>query len=152
MNLHALAARCARATPSKIHVGVPVLMMAVLYWLSSLPGTPLPDDPELYALFYWISPSLQNALHVPAYAVLAGAWRWVLGAWLRSSSAQTIGACAIAVAYGVFDEWHQSFVPGRYGSFTDVALDVAGVALGLWLAAWASRYMARSVAEKLRLP
>lgn len=146
MNLSELIGRCARITPNQIHVAWPLLIMAVIYWLSSLPGLPLPDDPELYALFYWISPSLQNALHVPAYAVLAGAWRWVLGAWLRSSSAQTIGACAIAVAYGVFDEWHQSFVPGRYASLTDVVLNIAGAVLGIWLAAWASRYAARSAA------
>ena len=118
--------------------------MAVLYWLSSLPGTPLPDDPAIYALFYWISPSVQNAMHVPAYAALAWAWRWALGAWLRRSSARAAGACAIASIYGVSDEWHQSFVPGRYASLTDVMLDVAGAVLGIWIAAWASKYAAAS--------
>ena len=146
MNLPALAARCARVTPSKLHAALPVLIMGVFYWLSSLPGTPLPDDPALYAMFYWVPPSVQNALHVPAYAALAWAWRWALGAWLRASIAQMICAFAIASAYGVFDEWHQSFVPGRYASLTDVALDVAGAALGIWLADRASRYAGRSAA------
>jgi hypothetical protein len=138
MSLSALAARCARVTPSKIHVALPLLFMAVLYWLSSLPGTPLPDDPALYRLFYWVPPSVQNALHVPAYAVLSWASWWALGAWLRvpSAKARAISACAIASAYGVFDEWHQSFVPGRYASLTDVTLDVAGAVLGIWAAAW----------------
>jgi hypothetical protein len=136
MNFSALATRCARATPTKRHVALPLLIMGVLYWLSSLPGTPLPDDPALYALFYWMSPSVQNALHVPAYAALGGAWCWALGAWLRVPVARAIGACAIASAYGVLDEWHQSFVPGRYASLTDVALDVAGAVLGIWLVAW----------------
>lgn len=146
MNLPALAARCARVTPSKVHVALPLAVMAVLYWLSSLPGTPLPEDAALYALFYWVPPSVQNALHLPAYAALAWAWRWALGAWLRVSSARAIGACAIASAYGAFDEWHQSFVPGRYASLTDVVLNVAGAALGIWLAARASRYAERSAA------
>lgn len=137
MNLPALAARCAQFTPKKIHLALPLLVMAVLYGLSSIPGKPLPDDPQLYALFYWISPSLQNTLHIPAYAVLGWACRWALGAWLRVSSARVIGACVIATAYGVFDEWHQSFVPGRYASLTDVALDVAGAALGVWAFHWA---------------
>lgn len=136
MSLSALAARCARVTPSKIHVALPLLFMAVLYWLSSLPGTPLPDDPALYGLFYWVPPSVQNALHVPAYAVLSWAFWWALGAWLRVPSARAISACAIASVYGVFDEWHQSFVPGRYASLTDVTLDVAGAVLGIWVAAW----------------
>jgi len=136
MNFSALVARYAGVTPGKRHVALPLLIMGVLYWLSSLPGTPLPDDPALYALFQWISPSVQNTLHVPAYAALGWTWCWALGAWLRVPVARVIGACAIASAYGVFDEWHQSFVPGRYASLTDVVLDVAGAVLGIGLAVW----------------
>ncbi|MDH3314181.1 MAG: VanZ family protein [Gammaproteobacteria bacterium] len=136
MSITALAARCAQVTPSKRHVALPLLFMAVLYWLSSLPGRPLLDDPALYAVFYWVPPSVQNALHIPAYAALAWAWHWALGAWLRVPVARAIGACAIASAYSIFDEWHQSVVPGRYASLTDVTLDVAGAVLGVWLAAW----------------
>jgi len=136
MNFSALVARYARIAPSKRHVALPLLIMGALYWLSSLPGTPLPDDPALYALLYWMSPSLQNTLHVPAYAALGWAWCWALGAWLRVPVTRAIGACAIASAYAVFDEWHQSFVPGRYSSLTDIALDVAGAVLGIGLAAW----------------
>ena len=133
MNLSVLAAHCAQIAPHKTHLALPVLIMAVLYWLSSLPGTPSPDDPAFYALFYWISPTLQNTLHVPAYAALAWAWRWALGAWLRSSSAMVMSAGVISAAYGVFDEWHQSFVPGRDASLTDVALDAVGVGSGIWV-------------------
>ena len=102
MNFSALAARCARVTPSKRHVALPLLIMGVLYWISSLPGTPLPDDPALYAVFYWVPPSVQNALHVPAYAPSRGhcAGRSASGCVL--SVARAIGACAIASAYGVF--------------------------------------------------
>jgi hypothetical protein len=146
MNPSELAASCARITPKRTHLAVPLLMMALLYWLSSLPGTPLPDDPELYALVYWVSPSLQNALHVPAYAALAWAWHWALGAWVRVSAVKVLIAFTIALAYGVFDEWRQSFVPGRFASLTDVMLNVAGAVLGIWLATHARRY-ARGDAE-----
>ena len=146
MNLSTLTTLYARAKPKRIQVALPLLIMAMLYWLSSLPGTPLPDDPEIYALFYWVPPSVQNALHVPAYAALGWAWRWALEAWLRASSARMVGALAIASLYGVFDEWHQSFVPGRYASLTDVTLDVAGAVLGVWLAAWMSRHAVSSAA------
>ena len=136
MKLPALARRCALVTPSKVHVSLPLLLMAVLYWFSSLPGKPPPDDPALYALFNWLPPTLQNLLHIPAYAALAFAWRWALRAWLRTPVARTLGACAIAFTYGLRDEWHQAFVPGRYASLTDVALNATGIALGIWLAAW----------------
>jgi len=136
MNLAEMVARYARMTPSKRHAALPLLIMGAFYWLSSLPGTPMPDDPALYGLFYWVPPSAQNALHVPAYAALAWSWCWALGAWLPVPVARAIAACSIASAYGVFDEWHQSFVPGRYASLTDVILNVAGAVLGIWLAAW----------------
>ena len=136
MNFAEMVARYARMTPSKLLVGLPLLIMGAFYWLSSLPGTPMPDDPALYGLFYWVPPSAQNALHVPAYAALAWSWCWALGAWLPVPVARAFAACSIASAYGVFDEWHQSFVPGRYASLTDVILNVAGAVLGIWLAAW----------------
>jgi hypothetical protein len=66
MDRYALAARYAQVTPNELHVALPVLIVVVLYWLSSLSGTRSPDDPALYALFYWVPPSLQNFLHVPA--------------------------------------------------------------------------------------
>jgi VanZ family protein len=34
----------------------------------------------------------------------------------------------VALAYAGSDEWHQLFVPGRHGSFRDVAIDALGIA------------------------
>jgi hypothetical protein len=58
----------------------------------------------------------------------------------RSAPRGTVGltvrsliAGGIALAVGIFDEIHQLSVPGRYGSVTDVALDLAGIALALFL-------------------
>jgi VanZ family protein len=96
---------------------------------------PLSDDPTRYLLLGWVSPAAQNVLHVPAFAALSWAWAWALRAWLRAQVGRVAGACVIASVYGVFDEWHQSFVPGRYGSLGDVALDALGAVLGVLLAA-----------------
>ena len=125
--------------------------MGILYWLSSIPGVRLPASPEVYALFYWISPTLQNVLHIPAYAALAGTWCWALRAWLSRASAIVLLAAGISTIYGIFDEWHQSFVPGRYASLTDVTFNVAGAALVIWLALWASRYAASSTTAAARI-
>jgi len=149
MNLRALAARWAQVRPKRSHLALPVFIMAVLYWLSSLPGAPLPDDPALYSLFYWMPPSVQNVLHIPAYAALSWAWSWALDAWLQAPIPRVVSACVIASAYGGFDEWHQSFVPGRYASLTDVVLDIAGAALGIWLAGWVRQYAVNNAAETL---
>ena len=119
-----------QARPHASHIILPVFIMGILYWISALPVT---DQPSPNGLPYWVLPSVNNALHIPAYAVLTLAWHWSLGAWTQTSS-RAIGACTIATAYGLFTEWYQSFVPGRYTSSTDVLLNAAGVVLGLWLA------------------
>jgi len=47
--------------------------------------------------------------------------------------------CTLAAAllfcflYACSDEWHQSFVPGRAGRFTDVLIDSAGYCAGIFL-------------------
>ena len=38
-------------------------------------------------------------------------------------------AIAVALAYAVSDEWHQSFVPGRTATPVDVAIDGIGIGL-----------------------
>jgi hypothetical protein len=119
---------------NKMQLAIPFLGMLALFWLSSIPGKPFPGDPELYGLILWVSPSVQNALHVPVYAMLAWSWHWALGAWQNASRARIFLACTIASVYGVLDEWHQSFVPGRFASLTDAVFNVAGAVLGVWLA------------------
>jgi VanZ family protein len=85
-----------------------------------------------YGLFYWLTPSLQNALHIPAYGALAFSWQWALRAWPCTAKQAAIAACVIASGYGAFDEYHQVFVPQRYASLSDVVLNVAGALLGVW--------------------
>jgi len=41
-----------------------------------------------------------------------------------------LSATLLATAYGVTDEYHQSFVPGRTSDFADVVKDLAGAAAG----------------------
>ena len=61
-------------------------------------------------------------------------WRW----------ADATFALALTVAFAASDEWHQSFVPSRQGSWRDVLLDSGGAALGLlvlWrLGRWRQRW------------
>ncbi|MFP4560555.1 MAG: VanZ family protein [Thiohalorhabdus sp.] len=113
----------------------PSLYMALLFVLSSIPGTAAPEDGAVLKAFTWVPPTLQNFLHLPAYGLLA----WL---WLRPLTALPLGpkgiagtAWILAMAYGVFDEWHQSWVPGRYPSATDLAVDGLGAltAVGLYL-------------------
>jgi len=101
--------------------------MMVLWSLSSISGT---DDGTLGGIP--LPETLQNALHVPAFAVLGTAWLWAFG---RSESLVNPAAWAfgLATVYGAIDELHQAFVPGRMCSASDAVLDAVGAALAIAL-------------------
>ena len=107
--------------------------MALLFGASSIPDT---SDSAVGGFIFLLEPRWQNLLHVPAYAGLAYLWWRALLARGKSRAAAAVIAAAIAVLYGITDEFHQTFVPGRYGSGTDVLLDAAGAATVLL---WARR-------------
>ena len=102
------------------------LLCALIFVLSSQPSLPSPGglgDKQAHALTY-------GALAVFCLMGLTG-WRW-----RRIAGASLLGAFVLAVLYGVSDEFHQAFVPGRTPDVADVAADAAGAALAL-AAAWA---------------
>jgi VanZ family protein len=68
---------------------------------------------------------LRKIAHAAEYALL--------GALLVRALSRPGLAVALGVAYAISDEIHQSFVPGRMGSPLDVALDAAGVVVGVAL-------------------
>jgi VanZ family protein len=68
---------------------------------------------------------LRKLAHAAEYAVL--------GALLQRALNRPALAFVLGTLYALSDEIHQSFVPGRQGSPLDVALDAAGVAVGVAL-------------------
>ena len=42
------------------------------------------------------------------------------------------GVWLFALLYGMTDEFHQQFVPGRFSSLMDIAADVAGAVIAVW--------------------
>lgn len=102
--------------------------MAALFLLSSIPG-----DAELGRRLLFPPPAVQNLLHVPVYAGLTWLWWKALAPPMPATRAgrrtgRVLAAAAIAVGYGVLDEIHQMYVPGRFASVTDALLNAAGAA------------------------
>lgn len=56
---------------------------------------------------------------------------------LRALRRRMLPALAVALAFAASDEFHQTFVPGRGGKISDVAIDCIGITLaaagGLWI-------------------
>lgn len=104
---------------------IPYLWMTVVFLLSSVPAGALPASPIRGA---------DKVIHFLLYGVLvlafrpAAASRRLPGEWLP-------GAVAAALVFAMFDEVHQSWVPGRSPDPGDLLADAAGVAVAGVLAA-----------------
>jgi VanZ family protein len=106
--------------------GPAVAMLAAIFFLSSLSEPPSPPG-DLS----------DRGLHTLEYAVLGGLMlRAVAGArWTGVTLWSALGAFVLSTAYGITDEVHQYFVPGRESDVGDVAVDTLGSALAaaaLW--------------------
>jgi VanZ family protein len=98
-----------------------LLWFALIFILSSQPSLPSPGrigDKQAHAFTYGV-------LAILCLMGLTG-WRS-----RRVAGASLLAAFAIAVVYGVSDEIHQSFVPGRTPDVDDVIADAVGAACAL---------------------
>ncbi len=105
--------------------------MAALFYVSSIPG----DVMEVAPGFRLLTPTWQNLLHAPVYGGLALSWWWTLETQLAEKKSRLIAAFTLTMIYGLVDETWQLYIPGRYGSLTDLALNALGAAIALWLVA-----------------
>lgn len=117
----------------------PLLYMAGIALLSSVPDTGVPASGGLEGVLQLVPPSLQNLLHVPLFGALAWLWWWALRHLGSAEVPARRWALGVTVAYGFLDEVHQAYVPGRFSSATDVALDAVGAVLVVVLLAWRER-------------
>ncbi len=114
--------------------GPAVLLMAVIFALSSRASTQLP---HFGSWDYYV----KKGGHALGYGLLALAyWRG-----LGLERGKKWFAWGLAICYAITDEIHQIFVPGRHSSALDVLLfdnlgAIAGLVLWEWIgAAWRRR-------------
>jgi len=117
----------------------------LLYYLSDQPSLHLPQ----------VMPSSDTVAHVAAYAVLG--WLWTVAlrqTWEECSSlAVLLFTFLFTLGYGLSDEWHQSFVPGRVSSMADVIADVIGGGLGAGIFfLWARRRAGEEIRPSASAP
>ena len=75
---------------------------------------------------------LDKVLHLGVYAVLGALFARALagGRLTAATRVHALLAVVLSTLYGITDEWHQSFVPGRTPDAMDVAADALGACLG----------------------
>jgi len=111
----------------------PLLAMAGIFALSSVPGSLPADVSGAYRVFLWVPPDVQNLLHVPVFGLLAALWQQAARRWRLRPGPSAALALGLTLAYAAFDEWYQLHVPGRYANLTDLSLDALGAVLGVGL-------------------
>jgi VanZ family protein len=110
-----------------------VAALVVVFWLSSLSHVPASQH-------FW-----DKLLHTVGYAVLGVlALRAFHGGFSRLRLEPTLYAAAAVILWGISDEFHQSFVPGRDASPWDVVADVVGFVIAVSLYATLTLRSARA--------
>lgn len=108
--------------------------MGVIFALSSMQGSSLPGR-------------FSSAGHFGVYAVLGALYLWALP---HSKRGWPTAAAAVALAslYGITDEFHQSFVPGRTPDLIDWLVDTAGALAAVLVIGGVRRVLAARSAAK----
>jgi VanZ family protein len=105
-----------------------IIVMGIIFFLSHQQG----DTIDLSGL-----PGIDKVAHFLIYSTLAATVIIAHKPALRSGASLRVSfnTLLVCLLYGLSDEFHQSFVPGRYVSAGDIAADMIGALLmcGLWL-------------------
>ena len=96
-----------------------VAVMATLFVLSHQPGDTLPLPAVV---------NLDKLLHLLAYTTLGLSFLLALPPdWrTRRPRAAAVATVLFCLAYGLSDEFHQRFVPGRFSGVDDLVFDTLG--------------------------
>lgn len=115
------------------------LIALVGYWLALFTGTHLPKVPDVLPILN------DKSKHFIGYFGLT-----ILLCYVGTSSnlVPRFGRVAvIALAYGIFDELTQSFVPGRFTEFYDFVADACGIACAITVYATLRKFFRKQQAE-----
>ena len=104
--------------------------MALIAFLSLIPmGSGASNIPVLVN----IKPTLQNLMHIPAYAALTILWIQVFSQFGRKGAARIVPALLVSTGFGLANEAAQNLIPGRYPGLTDALTNLIGAVLGALL-------------------
>jgi len=103
-----------------------ILWMVLIFGLSSIPGDDFPQVPI---------PAISSIAHAIEYSILG---ILLLRAFVHSFPGKPIFLLALlaagsAILFGFSDEWHQTFVMGRFWQLEDLIVDAISAVFGILL-------------------
>lgn len=106
----------------------PLILMGLIFISSSIPMDKNADVPKFIIS---LDPTLQNLLHIPVFGLLAFLWLKSFTKHFILTFTKVIITLIITILFGCLEEFHQTFVSGRYGSLTDMLLNIVGIFMGI---------------------
>lgn len=117
-----------RQLPAPLRMVPMILVMGTIFYLSHQPGE---------SLYLPALPGIDKLAHLLVYGGLAAATLFAFSQrWKTGRARLTVLLTTIfCLLYGIGDEFHQTFIPGRFPSYLDIAADCGGAGLVgfLWL-------------------
>jgi VanZ like protein len=101
----------------------PILYMAFIFCLSSIPG----GSHDVLGYTLELSPQIGNFLHLPVYYILGVLWQVAFEARGVARARAALLACVLGTTFGALDEVHQYFVPHRSMDIRDVIANFLGL-------------------------
>ena len=96
-----------------------IIWMAIIFYFSSRQTTGIGGDS------YWLRFAILKTFHLIEYGILAVLLFFAIQKYNWS--------ILIAYLYGLSDEFHQRFTPGRTSRLRDTLFDLAGILIGLFI-------------------
>jgi len=119
-----------------------IVVMSIIFCLSSLPSTGIGGS--LVEQFF-----IHKTLHVLVYSGLSISFYFALKNTCHSSTRQNLFMSILfTYIYGIGDEIHQYFIPGRGAKFTDTLFDLFGAIIGSFV----FRFLQKAFLVKNHLP
>ena len=92
------------------------------------------DNTEQVLVYDFLNVFVRKCAHMIEYAILMYLWFRSLYTVRERFSRTVMISVVLSVLYAASDEWHQSFVPSRDGTVTDVGWDATGaILMGIFL-------------------
>ena len=147
-----------------VWIGITVLVMAVIFLLSSQSSTKSEDMSDMVARMLRVDEALKPeqikentrvsnqtlfaglTLRKMAHVFLFCCLGFSMAMAMRGWHWRIPGAAALSYLYAVTDEWHQQW-SGRHGRWEDTLIDLAGILIGIALAVMAG-WIARRLRKK----
>ncbi len=117
-------------------------MMALIFIESSIPGDRFPELQFRLA---------DKVVHFFIFGILgiliARSFRFLFNPVWKNN--YILWSIAIGIIYGLIDEWHQMYIPGRYASIGDWIADLLGIVCFVLLYFWWLSKRIKSVSLKV---